>query len=101
MSEKKRKWFWILIACGVIILFLLMLTSSILNIGERLRGLHAFVEYGFYILCALLICFLIINPVKIVVFSPSLSITTTLECDSAKAHKIYKTKKNTFYSVLV
>ncbi len=90
MSEKKRKWFWILIACGVIILFLLMLTSSILNIGERLRGLHAFVEYGFYILCALLVWFLIINPVRIIVFSPSLSITTTLECDSTKAHKIYK-----------
>lgn len=90
MSDKKRKWFWILIATGVIILFLLMITSSILNIGDRLRGIHEYVEYGFYLLCAILIWFLVINPIRIIVFSPSLSIATTLECDSVKAHKIYK-----------
>ena len=90
MSEKKRKTFWILIAIGVLILFLLMLTSSILNIGERLRNIHLYVEYAFYLLCAVLIWFLIMNPVRIIVFSPSLSITTTLECDSVKAHNVYK-----------
>ena len=90
MSKNKRKWFWYLIASGVIILFLLSLFSSILNIGERLGGVHKYLEYGFYGLCALLIWFLIINPVRIIVFSPSLSITTTLEKDSLKARRIYR-----------
>lgn len=94
MNDKKTKWFWILIASGVILLFLLMLTSSVLNIGERLRDVKIadvpYLEYGFYLLCAILIWSLIINPVRIIVFSPSLSIATTLECDSHKAHKIYK-----------
>lgn len=90
MSKNKRKWFWFFIAMGVIILFLLMLVSSILNIGDRLSQIHEYVEYGFYILCGLLVWFLIINPVRIILLSPSLSIATTLERDSLKAHRIYR-----------
>ena len=41
-------------------------------------------------MCFLLVWFLIINPVRIVLTSPSLSIITTLEKDTPKAHKIYK-----------
>lgn len=89
MSDKKKKVFWCLIAIGVIILFLLMLTSSILNIGERLSAIK-YLDYVFYLLCAILIWFLIINPIRIILFSPSLSIATTLESDSHRAHKIYK-----------
>ena len=67
-----------------------MLVSSILNIGDRLSQIHKYVEYGFYILCGLLVWFLIINPVRIILLSPSLSIATTLERDTPKAHRIYK-----------
>ncbi len=91
MNDKKKKWFWVLIASGIIILFFLMLASSVLDIGDRLRSIHPIAEYTFYLLCAILLWFLIINPVRIILFSPSLSIATTLECDSIKAHKIYKT----------
>ena len=92
MTDKKSKVFWGLIASGLVILFLLVLTSSILDIGERLRfGWEIeYVEYSFYLLCFLLVWFLIINPVRIVLTSPSLSIITTLEKDTPKAHKIYK-----------
>ena len=90
MTDKKRKLFWVLIACGVLIIFLLMLISSVLNIGDRLAVIHEYVAYAFYALCAILIWFLIINPVRIIMFSPSLSIATTLERESPKAHKIYK-----------
>ena len=92
MTDKKSKIFWGLIASGLVILFLLVLTSSILDIGERLRfGWEIeYVEYSFYLLCFLLVWFLIINPVRIVLTSPSLSIITTLEKDTPKAHKIYK-----------
>ena len=94
MEKKKKSVFWILIATGVIILFLLMLTSSILNIGDRLGTILIWelplVEYLFYLLCAILIWFLIVNPIITILFSPSLSIATTLEKDSSKARKIYK-----------
>ena len=94
MNKKKKNIFWILIAIGVLVLFILILLSSILNIGDRLRSVNIggipFLEYGFYLLCAVLIWFLLINPILIILFSPSLSITTTLEKDSPKAHKIYK-----------
>lgn len=94
MEKKKKNLFWILIAIGVIILFLLILASSVLNIGDRLHGILIFnlplLEYLFYLLCAILIWFLIINPILIILFSPSLSIATTLDKDSPKAHKIYK-----------
>lgn len=90
MSKKKRKWLWYFIAIGVIVLFLLTLLSSILNIGDRLKNVHEYLAYTFYGLCGLLVWFLIINPVRIIVFSPSLSITTTLDRDSLKAHRIYR-----------
>lgn len=91
--NKKTKYFWYLIASGVIVLFLLILTSSILNVGERFRDLGSFgkyIEWVFYGLCILLVWFLIINPVRIILTSPSLSIATTLERDTPKAHRIYK-----------
>lgn len=94
MDKKKKSVFWVLIATGVIILFLLMLTSSILNIGDRLGTILIWelplIEYLFYLLCAILIWFLIVNPIITILFSPSLSIATTLEKDSSKARKIYK-----------
>jgi uncharacterized membrane protein YcjF (UPF0283 family) len=88
--NKKSKYFWYLIASGVIILFLMMLASSVINIGEKLRQISPIVEYSFYGLAVLLIWFLIVNPVRIILTSPSLSIATTLEKDSIKAHRIYK-----------
>lgn len=90
MSEKKRKLFWYTIAIGFIVLFLLILVSAILNIGERLRSIHQIVEWAFYGVAALLVYLLIINPIRIILFSPSLSIVTTLDKDSFKAHQTYK-----------
>lgn len=94
MEETKKKnsgkIVWCLVAIGVVILFLLVLLSSILDIGERLRGINVYVEWVFYALTLLLVWFLIINPVRIILTAPSLSIATTLECDTPKAHRIYK-----------
>ena len=41
-EKKKKNLFWILIAIGLIILFLLILVSSVLNIGDRLHGILIF-----------------------------------------------------------
>ena len=88
--NKKSKYFWYMIACGVVILFLLVLASSIINVGDKLREISKYVEWVFYGVSVLLVWFLIVNPIRIILTSPSLSIATTLERDTPKAHRIYK-----------
>ncbi len=94
---KKRdntKIFWYLTAIGFIILFILMLLSSVLDVGERLRSIQIsgipYLEYTFYVLVVVLIYFLIIRPVNIIVFSPSFSIETTLDNREHKNFVLYK-----------
>ena len=89
MMKNKRNIFWYLVASGFLILFSLVLISSIIDIGEKL-SFNIYAEIAFYVLCAILIFALIINPIRIIVFSPSLSIVTTLDKDSLKAHRVYK-----------
>lgn len=88
--KKKTNFIWYFIAFGFIALFILMLLSSILDVGERLRNVHRYVEYGFYALTVLLIYFLIVRPISIILFSPSLSIATSMDKDSYKRHRVYK-----------
>ena len=89
-KKDSTKIFWYLIAIGFVILFLLMLLSSILDVGDRLRSIHPFVEYGFYGISALLVYFLILRPVHIIAFSPSFSVETTLDETSHRNHLVYK-----------
>jgi len=86
---KRPRKFWIYVAIGVILLFILILISSIIQLGERLANIHVFVAYGFYALAGLLVYFLILRPVMIILFSPTLSINTTVDCKK-KRHGIYK-----------
>lgn len=89
-KKDSTKIFWYLIALGFIILFILMLLSSVLNVGDRLRAIHPYLEYGFYVVAALLVYFLIIRPVNIIVFSPSFSVETTLDKRTRKNFLVYK-----------
>lgn len=86
----KRNRFWILILIGVGIIVLLMMISSAISLGEKLRTLHPYVEYGFYVLYAVLVYFLIINPIRIILFAPTFSITTTMEENNQKRTQVYK-----------
>ncbi|MDY0278016.1 MAG: hypothetical protein RBQ97_08020, partial [Acholeplasma sp.] len=92
MEKKKSntKILWYAIAIGVIILFLLMLLSSVLGVGERLRNISMYIEYGFYAVVLFLVYFLLIRPVNIILFSPSFSVETTLDKDSKKNYLVYK-----------
>ena len=92
MKEKrsKTKLLWYMVALGVIILFLLMLLSSVLGVGERLRNINKYVEYGFYGLTTILVYVLLLRPVHIILFSPSFSIETTLDKDSRKNRRVYR-----------
>lgn len=89
-KKDSTKIFWYLIALGFVILFILILLSSILDVGERLSAIHVYLEYGFYGLSTLLIYVLILRPVNIIMFSPSFSIETTLDGTSHRNYMVYK-----------
>lgn len=90
MKKSKTKIFWISIAIGCLIVFTLMLLSSVINIGERLRKLHVSVEIAFYVLVFLIVFLVIINPIRIILTSPSFEICTTLDPDSHKVRSVYR-----------
>lgn len=90
MKKSKTKIFWISIAIGCLIVFTLMLLSSVINIGERLRKIHVSVEIAFYVLVFLIVFLVIINPIRIILTSPSFEICTTLDPDSHKVRSVYK-----------
>ena len=67
-----------------------MLLSSVINIGERLRKIHVSVEIAFYVLVFLILFLVIINPIRIILTSPSFEICTTLDPDSHKVRSVYR-----------
>ncbi len=85
----KHKKFWILIGLGVTLLFFFIFVSNIIAVGERLRTVHEYVEYGFYVLAGVLVYVLLINPIRVIVFAPTFSVDAVLD-DDKKRHKIYK-----------
>jgi len=93
MKSKKRnrtKYLWYTIAIGCLIIFSLILLSSILNIGERLRKISIYLEIGFYLLIVLVVLLAIVRPIVIIVKSPSLSIITVENKNTKKAMITYK-----------
>ena len=90
MKKSKTKIFWISIAIGCLIVFTLMLLSSVINLGERLRKIHVSVEIAFYVLVFLIVFLVIINPIRIILTSPSFEICTTLDPDSHKVRSVYR-----------
>ena len=87
---KKRNKLWITIGIGVFIFFMIILISDIIETGERIRNISKYLEYGFYGLTIILFYFLIINPLRIILFSPSFSIVTILDEDNQRNLKVYK-----------
>ena len=92
MKKKKdrARYLWYTIGIGVLIIFSLILLSSILNVGEKLRNISIYLEIGFYVLVVLVILLAIVRPIVIIVKSPSLSIITTTDKHSNRAMTIYK-----------
>lgn len=93
-KTKNRNKIWYLIAFGVILLFLLILASSLINVGERLRSVNQYLEYAFYVLSFLLVYFLIINPIRIILVSPAFSIETVMDKPSRRRYATYKKVAN-------
>ncbi len=87
--KNKTKLLWIFIGIGAFAIVFLMMLSSILDIGDRLALISPWLQYVFYGLALILFVILIANPIRIIVFSPSLSIATTMDKESSKTRKIY------------
>lgn len=92
MKKKKDKsrFLFYVIAIGCLIIFSLILLSSIIDIGEKLRQVSLYLEIGFYVLVVLIIYLAIIHPIIVIVKSPSLSIVTTMDQHDSKAIAVYK-----------
>jgi len=87
---KKRSILWIIIGIGAALFLLLMLLSDVIATGEKIGKINEYLEYGFYILSALLFYILILNPIRIILFSPSFSIVTVLDEENKRNFKVYK-----------
>ncbi|MDR2828582.1 MAG: YcjF family protein [Acholeplasmatales bacterium] len=87
MKKEKNgtKAFWIIVGIGFLILFGFILLSSVLDLGEKIRGIKKigpYAEYAFYGVAAILAYLLVIRPIAIIVLSPAFSVETTLDASS-------------------
>ena len=86
---KKNKFFWICIGIGAVIVLLLMLIGNMISIGDKIAKFNHTLSVIFYVFSGVIVYFLIVNPILIIVFSPTFKIPTSLE-DSKKARRTYK-----------
>lgn len=96
IKKKKEGLIYKVLACGCLFVFSIILLSSILDVGIKLRQTALFgsfgiyVEIAFYIIVFAIIYLAIIYPIIKIVKSPSLSIVTTLDPMDSKAIAVYK-----------
>lgn len=90
--KKFGKGFWITLGIGSLLFAILIILSSVLQLGERLALIHPYVSYGFYVIAAILFILLIVRPILQVVFSPTFSMDTLFdeETNAKKNYLMYK-----------
>ncbi len=90
--KKFNKPFWI--GLGIIALFfiILIILSSVLQLGERLNAIHPYVEYAFYGVSGILFIILFVRPIVLVLFSPTFSMDSLFneEQNARKNYSMYK-----------
>ncbi len=89
----QKKTFWITILMGILVLLVFIVTANIISVGERLRSIHRYLEYGFYSLAFLIVYFLIINPLRVIFFAPTFTIDV-LASDKQNAKSYRHAAKN-------
>lgn len=88
--KQKRQVLWYLVALGFIILFVLMLLSSVLEVGERLSNIHLYVSYVFYVLVFLIVYILLLRPMNIIAFKKPLRLHLDKEALELKDYQKMK-----------
>ncbi len=71
--KKIGKAFWITVGIGALFFAVLVMVSSVLELGERLQKIHAYIAYAFYGISIILFYLLIVRPVFLIIFSPTFS----------------------------
>ena len=104
-KQKKKKsirhTLWILVGIGACLFMLLTILSDVLEVGEKLRNagkVGMYLEWFFYILTIILLYVLIINPIRVILFSPSFSVVTVLDEENERNIKVYKKIVNNLVS---
>ena len=94
--KKVSKAFWITLGIGALFFIIMLLLSSVLDLGERIRSISPYLEYGFYGLAGILFILLVVRPIVIVLFSPTFSIDTLFdeETNAKKNYHMYKKVAN-------
>lgn len=90
MKKDSSKSLWYLIGIGVLIVILMMITASVIQVGEQLKSIHEYAPYVFYGLVAILVYVLLIRPIVIILLSPSFSIDTTLDKNPKREYGVFK-----------
>lgn len=90
--RKLGKSFWIVLGIAALFFIVLIIISSVIQLGERLNNIHPYVEYAFYALSAILFIILIVRPIVLVIFSPTFSMDSLFsdEENARKNHAMYK-----------
>lgn len=91
--NKKAKKLWYVIAIAVLILFSLILIACVIDLGEKLRNIGTWLEWTFYVLVAALVFLGIINPIRIIVTSPTFNSELSIE-DSKNRKSLKMVAKN-------
>ena len=87
MKNKKTNVWTIVLLISVAILFVMGLVSSALEIGERLRGVHLFLEIAFYVLIAIVVLGGIVYPILGVFLAPIFSLEKLHNADGSARQK--------------
>ncbi len=91
--NKKAKKLWYVIGIAVLILFSLILIACVIDLGEKLRNIGTWLEWTFYVLVVALVFLGIVNPIRIIVKSPTFSSELTIE-DSKHRKSLKMVAKN-------
>lgn len=95
--KKMSKPFWIFIGIASVFFLVMIVLSAVLNLGDKIAGVHEYLAYAFYGLSGLLFIILFVRPLFLVLFSPSFSINHLFdeEQNARKNHHMYrKVSKN-------
>ncbi len=87
MKKKKTNTWTIILFVSLAIIIVMSLVSNALEIGERLRGVHLYLEILFYVLIAVVVLGGIVYPLVGVFFSPIFSLENLHNADGSSRQK--------------
>lgn len=90
--KKISKKFWIFLGIAAVFFLVMIIISAVLDLGEKLRNIHPYVEYTFYGVSAILFIILFIRPLFMIIFAPSFSLDELFseEENAKKNYSMYK-----------